>query len=135
MSRITSGVGLITGIPIEDTINKLMAVAARPRDLVSERNKLLTSERVAVTTLSSLVSAFQFEVNRPAKPSLFQSKAVTSSDEEVVTASLKADANPPAGRYQVRALQTSTSQLLLSGGVANIDELPNNGTLSFGFGG
>ena len=36
MSRITSSVGLITGIPIEETVNKLMAVAARPRELVVE---------------------------------------------------------------------------------------------------
>ena len=34
MTRIQSSVGLITGIPIEETVNKLMAIAARPRDLL-----------------------------------------------------------------------------------------------------
>jgi flagellar hook-associated protein 2 len=85
--------------------------------------------------LSSLVSAFQFEVNRLASPSLFQMKTVSSSDEEVLTAALKSGANPPTGKYQVRALQTATSQQLLSGGIASIDDVPAVGKLTFGFGG
>jgi len=39
MSRIQSSVGLITGIPIEETVNKLMAVAARPRELMVNRDR------------------------------------------------------------------------------------------------
>src|SRR3989304_1399159 len=40
MSRIQSGVGLITGIPIEETVKKLMAGAAPPRNLVVDRPHL-----------------------------------------------------------------------------------------------
>lgn len=135
MSRITSGVGLITGIPIEETIAKLMAVAARPRTLLAQRTQAIDSERLAVTTLSSLVSAFQFEVGRLGSASLFQAKAVSSSNSDVLTAALKSGANPPVGKYQVRALQTATSQQLLSAGVTSFDDLVESGKLSFGFGG
>ncbi|HJQ81951.1 MAG TPA: flagellar cap protein FliD N-terminal domain-containing protein, partial [Lacipirellulaceae bacterium] len=77
MSRIQSSVGLITGIPIEETVNKLMAVAARPRELVVNRNKLIESERLAITNLTSLMLAFEFEVNKFSTANLFQAKTVT----------------------------------------------------------
>ena len=39
MSRIQSSTGLITGIPIEDTVNKLMALASQPKDHLTNRTK------------------------------------------------------------------------------------------------
>ena len=72
MSRIQSSVGLITGIPIEETVNKLMAVAARPRQLVADRTKLIDAERLAITKLTSLILAFEFEVNRLSRTRCFR---------------------------------------------------------------
>src|SRR5262245_49110366 len=135
MSRIQSSTGLITGIPIEETVNKLMQVATQPRINLDNRTKALQSERLAVSNLSSLVLAFQFEVNRFGKDSLFQTKAVASSDKDVVTASLQTGGNPAVGSYKIRALQTATSQQLVSNAFASVDELADDGTLSFGFGG
>ena len=60
MSRITSSVGLITGIPIEETVAKLMAVAARPRELVANRTKTIDAERLAINILGE----HQEEVSR-----------------------------------------------------------------------
>src|SRR5262245_7377655 len=64
MTRIQSSTGLITGIPIEETVNKLMEIAKQPRNTLEDRTKLLQSEQLAVNQLSSLVLAFQFESNR-----------------------------------------------------------------------
>src|SRR3989304_1488766 len=86
MSRITSGVGLITGIPIEDTVNKLMAIAARPRDLLSGRNQALGSEKAAVQQLASLVLALKFEASQLGNKSLFSAKTITSSDPAALAA-------------------------------------------------
>jgi flagellar capping protein FliD len=88
MTRIQSSTGLITGIPIEETVNKLMEVAARPRTVLEDRTKLLQTEQAAVAQLSSLVLAFQFEANRFGSESVFQSKAVNSSDTDVLTAAI-----------------------------------------------
>ena len=78
MSRITSSVGLITGIPIEETVTKLMAVAARPRELVVSRTRAIDAERLAITKLTSLALAFEFEANRLASSTLFDRKTATS---------------------------------------------------------
>jgi flagellar hook-associated protein 2 len=64
MAGIQSSTGLITGIPIQDTVDKLMAIAAQPKNTLSNRTKLLESEKLAVTQLTSLLVAFQFESNQ-----------------------------------------------------------------------
>src|SRR5262245_9809913 len=104
MSRITSSVGLITGIPIAEKVEKLMALAARPRDLLANRNKTIDAERLAISKLTSLVLAFEFEANRLGSGTLFDSKAVTSSDTASLQAAITTDGNPPIGSYNFRPL-------------------------------
>jgi flagellar hook-associated protein 2 len=135
MSRIQSSVGLITGIPIEETVNKLLAVAARPRELLAARTRTLDTERLAITNLTSLVLAFEFEVNRLASGDLFQAKTVTSSDPDSLSATLVEGANPAAGSYRFRALQAASAQQLASSSFQSLDDLASEGSLSFGFGG
>lgn len=135
MTRIQSSTGLITGIPIEETVNKLMEIAKRPRNTLEDRTKLLQSEQLAVSQLSSLVLAFQFESNRFASENVFQAKSVKSSSTDVISAVIPAGANPAVGSYQVRALQTASSQQLVSNAFASATDLASSGKLSFGFGG
>ena len=83
MARIQSSVGLITGIPINDTVEQLMAISARPRDLLLGRNEQLRAERVAITELTALVIGVQFSVERLGEGSLFARKELTTSDESL----------------------------------------------------
>src|SRR3954470_9457255 len=107
MTRIQSSVGLVTGIPIEDTVNKLMAVAAQPRDNLTARTKDLQSEQLAVTQLSSLLVAFQFEAKQLGSTSLFQSRAATSSDPSALTVEVAGDGSPAVGNYLFTPVQTA----------------------------
>ena len=52
MAGITASTGLITGIPIQDTVDKLMAIAAQPKNNLTNRTKSLQSEKLAVTQLT-----------------------------------------------------------------------------------
>jgi flagellar hook-associated protein 2 len=135
MSRITSSVGLITGIPIEETVNKLMAVAARPRELVARRAQAMDAERLAVTKLTSLMLAFEFETNRLAAPSLFQAKTATSSDKSAIQATITSGASPALGSYQFRPLQTASAHQAASSSFQSLADLASAGTLTFGIGG
>ncbi len=135
MSRIQSSVGLITGIPIEETVNKLMALAARPRQLVADRTKLIDGERLAITKLTSLILAFEFEVNKLSTDKLFQAKSVTSSDEGVLSAKLAEGGNPALGNYRIRPLQTASAHQLSSSNLQSLDDLATEGKLTFEFGG
>src|SRR5687767_1865849 len=111
MGRITSNIGLITGVPITDTVDKLVALQARSRDLVVARGKTLGQQQVAITELSALLLAFQFTTNNLGKSDLFQSRSVTSSNPNLLSAT--SSGQPPLGTFQFTPIQTVQSQQLL----------------------
>ena len=51
---ITSGVGLISGLPIADIVNQLIAIEARPRNFVENRNAILQAQQIALQSISVL---------------------------------------------------------------------------------
>ena len=57
MARIQSSIGLVTGIPITDTVDQLIAVSARPRDTLVGRTNKLQSEQLAIGELTAVVIA------------------------------------------------------------------------------
>lgn len=134
MSRIQSSTGLITGIPIEDTVNKLMALASQPKATLDSRTKDLKNQKLAVTQLTSLLVAFQFEAKQLGKESLFESRQATSSDSSALTAAVAADGNPAIGNYLFTPVQTASAQQLLSQGFT-ADETIGAGSFTFGAGG
>ncbi len=134
MSRITSGVGLITGIPIEETVAKLLAIAARPRNLIAARNQSLTAEKTAVQQLSSLVLALRFEADQLGETSLFTSKSITSSDTAALTATIAAGANPAVANYLFTPVETASAQQFLSQSFA-ADATVGEGSFTFRVGG
>jgi flagellar hook-associated protein 2 len=134
MSRIQSSVGLITGIPIEETVTKLMAVAARPKDILTERTKGVESEKLAVAQLSSLLLALQFEATKLGDEKLFAAKEVTSSNPDSLDATLAEDGNPVAGNYIFTPVQTASTQQLLSQSLG-VDQAIGAGSFTFGVGG
>ncbi len=135
MGRITSNVGLITGIPITDTVNQLIQVAGAPRDLLLARNQGLQSQQVAVNTLATRLLSLKFDLGKLGVSDPFQAKAVTSQDESLVTASLATEGNPPVGNFPIRTVQTTSSQQLISQRFEDLDDIQSTGSLSFGYGG
>src|SRR3954451_562735 len=99
MGQIQSSVGLISGIPIQDTVTKLMAIEAQPRDALVARQKVLQAEQGAVTDLTALTLGVQLAIKRFEKPDLFAGLTTTTSDPTLVTANASATASP--GQYQV----------------------------------
>jgi flagellar hook-associated protein 2 len=135
MSRISSSVGLITGIPIEQTVNQLMEVASRPRKELETRTRGLASEQAAVDTLSTRLLGVQFSVNKLKSRSLFQTSAATSSDAAALKASVPSGKTPPPGSFQVRVVRTASAQQLISNRIDDPAAALGSGNLSFRVGG
>jgi flagellar hook-associated protein 2 len=114
MTRIQSSVGLITGIPIEETVKKLMEVAAQPRDVLADRTKLLEAESLALDKLSSLVLALRFDANKLGSTSLYNSRSATSNNTAALTATASTTTPPAKGTYLFTPVQTASAQQLLS---------------------
>jgi flagellar hook-associated protein 2 len=134
MSAIQSSVGLVTGINIQDTVDKLMSIAGQSKDNLTARTQTLSNEKLAVTQLTSLLVAFQFESNQLGKPDVFNSRTITSSDQDALTAAVSTDGNPAVGSYVFTPVQTASSQQLLSQ-TYGATEAIGAGSLTFGTGG
>jgi flagellar hook-associated protein 2 len=133
MGRIQSSVGLVTGIPIQDTVDKLMAISAQPRDTLTARQKDLQSQQAAITQLTALTLGVQIAVKRLATPDLFAGFNTTSSSPDVLTATASSSAAP--GQYQFVPARLAQTNQALSSGVAASDQALGGGAFSFRFGG
>ena len=134
MSAIQSNIGLITGIPIQDTVSQLIQISARPRDLLASRTNGLRSEQAAVDRLSSLVLSLQFSANKFKNSSTFAGRSATSNSDAVSVA-VASGATPAPGSYQLTPLQSASSHQLVSRSFEDITDAVGDGTLRFGFGG
>ena len=124
----------MTGINIQDTVDKLMSIAGQSKDNLTARTQTLSNEKLAVTQLTSLLVAFQFESNQLGKDDVFNSRTVTSSDQDALTAAVSAEGNPAVGNYIFTPVQTASSQQLLSQ-TYGASEAIGAGSLTFGTGG
>ncbi|HEX3598969.1 MAG TPA: flagellar filament capping protein FliD, partial [Lacipirellulaceae bacterium] len=98
------------------------------------RTQTLSNEKTAVTQLESLLVAFQFESNSLSKNNVFDSRQVTSTDDDSLSGAVSLDGNPAVGAYQFTPVQTASTQQLLSqafGATAAVGA----GSLTFGTGG
>lgn len=133
MGRIQSSIGLVTGLEIDETVNKLMAVQAKPRDLLAERKKALDVRAAAVTDLTALTLAAQFAARRLNNADIFTQKLVTSSNTALLTAVGRAAAT--AGTYQFVPVRKAQTHQVLSDGLAAKDQPIGAGDFTFRYGG
>lgn len=132
MGRIQSSIGLVTGVPIQDTVDKLMALAAKPRDLLLDRIKAIQTEQAAVTELTALLASVQYVAKNLGKDQLYQARSAVSSDTAAL--GVKVTGNPAIGTHQFVPLRMVQNQQWLSTGVRGQQDPIGAGTLTFRFG-
>lgn len=135
MSRISSSVGLITGIPIEDTVKKLMEVASQPRTLLANRTTGLKQQQAALDTLGSRLLAFQFSVNKLKSESVYAAREATSSNEAALDVKIPATGKATVGSFLVRPVRAASAQQVLSQQFSSVEEALAGGSLTFRVGG
>jgi flagellar hook-associated protein 2 len=133
MGQIQSSVGLLSGFPVQDTVDKLIQIASTPMNNLSSRTKQLQAAQTADTQLSSLLLAFQFESNQLGSTDLYQTKQATSSNNSALSAAVTLDGNRATGTYFFTPVQTAASQQFFSQDF-NASEAVGAGTLAFGKG-
>src|SRR5262245_38358459 len=108
MGRISTSIGLFTGFPIEETVTKLIALQARPRDNLIAKNKTLEQEQVAITSLTASLVALQTLTNKLALGTLYNSKSADSGNPDVLTATANDLAQP--GSYEFTPVRRTQAQ-------------------------
>ena len=133
MGRITSNLGLVTGLDITGTVDKLIALQARSRDALVTRNKALDQQKNAVAQLTASLIALQLTTNRFATSTLFDQRTVASSNDSLLSA--VAHGTPDLGQYQFTPIQQAQAQQLQSTRFASDSTPLGAGTFSFRYGG
>lgn len=129
MSIISSGVGLVSGLPIQELVDSLIQVQRGPIDQLQNRLGVLTSRRTALLQISAQLLSLQNTAVRFKNPDFFQSATVNSSDESAILASVEAGAVP--GEYTFNVRNLATTHQLISKGFASADgALGGSGTLT-----
>ena len=133
MSQIQSSVGLISGIQIQDTVNQLMELAARPRNQLLARTEGLKREQLALDQLGSFLLAFRLSATQLGTASHFSATTVTSSNPTALAAS--ASGNVPPGTYSFTPLQQAAAHQVASTTLVDPASQLAGGMLELGFGG
>lgn len=133
MAGISSNIGLISGIPIKETVDRLMQISARPRDLLMARTKSLQEQQVAVNSLTALVIAIQLAAKNLGKTSLFDDRSVTSSQPNLLTATKKGA--PTVGLYRLTPVRLAQADQWVSQPFASTTAAVGTGELSVSVGG
>jgi len=117
MGRISTGVGLVSGINSKDIIDQLMSIESQPVTLLQTRIKSVSDQKTAFTDLLTRLTSLRVTATTFKKPSTFQAATAASSDEDVLTAT--ASNGAPIGSFQFQVARLVTAQQSISNGFAD----------------
>jgi flagellar hook-associated protein 2 len=132
MGTIQTSIGLMSGIPIVDTVDKLIAVARRPRDLLAAQNKTFQQQQTAITELAALVATVQFAARNLGKSELFGRRTAESAQPQVIDVAVTG--SPPLGTVSARPLRLASNHQLISSGIAAANTPLGGGAITWRFG-
>jgi flagellar hook-associated protein 2 len=119
MGGITTGVGLFSGIDTRSLIDQLIAVEARPRQLVEARIIQLQQQQAGYLSINSALNGLESAADAFLASKVFDSNKATSSAPGVLSASAGTNAAP--GSYSFLVDRLVSTQQLLSRGFADRD--------------
>lgn len=117
---ISVGVGLVSGLDFNSIVSQLMELERRP--IAQQETRLLTlqAKQEAYQAMDLRINALRDALLKMDSALDFESKSVTLSDGEALSAS--ATATAPAGSYSVDVFQLATNERRASQGVADSRE-------------
>lgn len=119
MGTVSSGIGLISGLNIQQLVDSLIATRSRPVDLLKARIQEGTAVRTAYLDLSARLLALKSTFARLNTTDAFRAADSSSSNENTLTATAGTTATPGSYVFTVRGL--AASQQLISSGFATRD--------------
>ena len=119
MGTISTGVGLISGLDIENIVTQLLAVESRPKDLLQTRIDDIDRQQQAMMEVQAQVMAVKLAASTFNSGNVFQQKSATSSDEDVLGVSATRFAVP--GSYQFTVNRLAATHQAVSRGYSSLE--------------
>lgn len=124
-----------SNLNVADIVSQLMAVEARPLNLLAKKEAAYLAKVSAFGTLKGALSTFQSTLDALKLPSKFQGVTATASDAAIASGS--ATSNAVAGSYKVDVTKLAQAQTIATAGKATTTAPIGDGaktTLTFQFG-
>ena len=129
MSSVLSASGLVSGLPIQDLVESLIAIQRRPIALMQNRVAVLTQRRTAFVGLSAQLLSIRNASVRFGDSAFFRASLAISSDDSILLPSVSAGA--AEGRYTFTVRRLAAAHQVVSAGFATADTTPvGAGTLT-----
>lgn len=128
VSRISTGIGLVSGLNIQQLVDQLISVEARPRDLLQSRIGALTTQKTAFADISARITALLGRVNSFSRRQSFFNYQANSSQPDAVTATIGENVQPGTYSFNVRSL--ATTHHAISNGFRDRNASLGTGTLT-----
>ncbi|QMU60396.1 MAG: flagellar filament capping protein FliD [Gammaproteobacteria bacterium] len=132
MAGTITSLGIGSGIDIENIVTQLVAAERRPIQLLETRQTEIDIQVSALGLIRDSVSKFQTGISDLKLSSGFRSFSVTSSDDQIITASVGEGSVPIASDIEVLSLAQKNK--LASSAFANGDSIVGNGQLDISVG-
>ncbi|MGL6224999.1 MAG: flagellar filament capping protein FliD [Thermoguttaceae bacterium] len=133
MAGLQTSVGLISGIPIQDTVAKLIEIEAMPKVNLENRTKTLRGQQAAFVQLTALFNTTTYMMKNLGKIDVYTSRIVKSSNDALLKATKTG--KPTDGNYSFTPVKMATAQSTLAQGVASsTTPLGQEGNVSIRFG-
>jgi flagellar hook-associated protein 2 len=134
MGTISSGVGLVSGININDIVTALMNVEKKPVDLLTQRVQGLKTHQTGLAQLSANLLTFNTSGSVLKDTKSFDKRTVANSDTSQLNVTAKSGA--PLGDYTLQALRRAATQQVVSKGFADsTTQTVGTGTITISKGG
>lgn len=122
MSGISSGVGLATGLNINEIVDAIIGVQKNALVKLSSRAQAFEATEGGIKTLEANLLTLKTAVQKLNQESTFETLKATSSDTQQF--SVAANSTATAATYQLQGLQTATNHQVISNGFPDTDTTP-----------
>ncbi|MEO1279914.1 MAG: flagellar cap protein FliD N-terminal domain-containing protein, partial [Planctomycetota bacterium] len=122
MGGITSGIGLASGLDSASIIQQLLSLEARPRLLAQQRLGNIQIQQSAYLDINSRLQNLRSQLSSLRTQPVFDAKSASSTNPDVLTASVSASA--AAGSYTFLVDRLVSSEQWLTRGFSSADDVP-----------
>lgn len=128
MSGFSLSTGLISGLDYGSIVDQLMAVEARPRDMLLQRIGNIDTQTTAYLDISARITSLVSQIDALTRSSTFKSARASSSLPDVLSASV--NQSTPVGSYSFVVKALATSHQAVSRGFYDSTAPLSEGTLT-----
>jgi flagellar hook-associated protein 2 len=116
---LATGVGLISGLPINDIISQLLALRQRPILNLQRRQTDIQSQQAAFIAVNNALLTLRSAAENVSDPDSFRERSASTSNESAL--SVTASAGAALGSFSVNVLQLATANRIGAQGFADTD--------------